>query len=109
MNIRSVKDLQKLVGCIMTCRSRVDTLDPHELIEIYPTIESYYIAWGGGAQDLSEYNKQSKRRWLSVKKNDILIVADIAEHYSYLIKIVASDGTSGWTPHFYRLQVVDDC
>jgi len=115
--MRKRHDWDQMVGRIVRGRG-YSHAEGYETIDLYPSIKSYDDKMSerkgvteSGVQWTSwKLIPQADRsRPVQIYKKDVWTVVgvEVREDGLYLLKIVSPEGDSGWTPHFYRLEVLD--
>lgn len=108
-------ELPQIVGRLVQGR---DTMS-YETLDLYPSVKAWQISQrniAGKGHGLEYHawqiiDKKHRHTTASVQKGEIWTVLDayVVEGNIRLLKIVGRGGESvGWTPHFYRLRMVDE-
>lgn len=111
-------DWSGLVGRMIRGRGYSHS-EGYETVDLYPTVAAYdkkmdektgAIESGANWQMWRLLTKEERSVPVQLYKNDVWTVVGVEvdkEGALRLVKIASPAGQVGWTPHFYRLEVVD--
>lgn len=111
-------DWSGLVGRMIRGRGYSHS-EGYETIDLYPSVQSYDKKMdekvgthesGASWQMWRLLTKEERGQPVQLYKNDIWTVVGVEvdkDGALRLVKIASPAGQTGWTPHFYRLEVVD--